>query len=107
MPRNCNDENGTTINLEITELGNPVMGNLTFALSGKDRNTGTFKGRLKDEKLIGEYTFQSEGVESSREVAFKVDGDRLIEGYGELTDFRKGLAKFLEIASIESQKTRD
>lgn len=80
------DENGTTITFEVTEIANSVEGNLTYALSGKDKNTGTFKGRLKDDKLIGEYTFQSEGVESSREVAFMVKGDQLIEGYGELTD---------------------
>lgn len=80
------DENGTTIDLEITENGDSVTGNLAYALSGKDKNTGTFKGRLKDDKLIGEYTFRSEGVESSREVAFMVKGGRLIEGYGEMTD---------------------
>lgn len=80
------DANGNSINLEITENGNPVVGKLTYALSGKDKNTGTFKGRLEDDKLTGQYTFQSEGTESSREVAFMVKGEKLVEGYGELTD---------------------
>jgi len=80
------DEKETTIIFEVTEIGKSVEGNLTYALSGKDKNTGMFKGLLKDDKLIGVYTFESEGAESSREVAFMVKDGRLIEGNGELTD---------------------
>lgn len=79
------DANGNSINLEITEIGTPVEGNLTYSLSGKDKNTGTFRGRLEDDTLIGQYTFQSEGSESSREVAFMFKGEKLVEGYGEMT----------------------
>ncbi|WP_373516495.1 hypothetical protein [Pricia sp.] len=80
------DGNGSAVLLEITRTGNPIVGNLTYAFSGKDRNTGEFKGALKDDKLIGTYTFASEGKEGTREVAFQVKGDQLVEGYGELTD---------------------
>jgi hypothetical protein len=76
--------NNSSIEFEITETGETVAGNLMYALAEKDKNTGTFKGQLKDDKLLGVYTFQSEGSESEREVAFLVKGNQLIEGYGEV-----------------------
>src|SRR5690606_25093234 len=78
------DSNGSTISFEITDIGDSILGNLEYSFSGKDRNFGTFKGNLKGDKLFGTYTFMSEGMESSREVAFLVKGNQLIEGYGEL-----------------------
>lgn len=80
------DTDGSMVNFEIIEIGDSVIGNLSYAFSGKDTNTGTFKGHLKNDKLIGDYTFQSEGSESVRQVAFQVKGDQLIEGYGELNE---------------------
>lgn len=76
--------NGNNIRFEITETGDSILGNLDYSLSGKDRNSGTFKGNLKGDKLFGTYTFMSEGMESNREVAFLIKGNQLIEGYGEL-----------------------
>ena len=78
------NSNGNNIGFEITETGNSILGNLDYHLSGKDSNTGKFKGNLNGDKLFGTYTFTSEGNESTREVAFLVKGDQLIEGYGEL-----------------------
>src|SRR5690606_41367916 len=74
------------INMEITGIQNRVTGNLTYSLDGKDRNSGVFTGDLNGDKLIAEYTFMSEGIESKREVAFLVKVDQLIEGYGELNE---------------------
>jgi len=74
------------INFEITQTGNHIKGNLNYELYEKDANTGVFKGRLTNDTLLGIYTFNSEGVESSREVAFKVQNKALIEGYGELNE---------------------
>ena len=34
--------------------------------------------------LLADYTFQSEGKESVRQVAFKIQDGKLLEGYGEL-----------------------
>lgn len=74
------------IHFEITSLEPSVSGTLTYALDGKDSNSGTFDGSLMDDKLFGTYSFTSEGVESTREVAFLVKDNQLIEGYGELTE---------------------
>lgn len=74
------------VTFEITENGSEIKGNLTYELAEKDKNSGKFSGKFEDGILIGKYTFKSEGKESTREVAFKVDGDKLIEGYGELNE---------------------
>ena len=74
------------ISLEITENGSDIKGNLNYSLSEKDKNNGNFIGKLNEGILIGKYTFQSEGKESTREVAFKLDGDKLIEGYGDINE---------------------
>ena len=55
-------------------------------MSEKDKNSGNFTGELQEGILIANYTFKSEGKESIRQVAFKVNGDKLIEGYGELNN---------------------
>lgn len=78
-----NDDNNH-ISLEFNEIGPTCKGNLTYAFAEKDKNTGTFVGQLKDGILLADYTFQSEGMESVRQVAFKVSKDTLIEGYGDM-----------------------
>lgn len=76
------NNNGNIIKMELTEVNEHVTGTLIMAYAEKDANQGNFAGKLQGDKLIGTYTFQSEGIESSREVAFLVQGDQLIEGYG-------------------------
>lgn len=80
-----NDEKNN-VTFEITENGTEIKGILNYAFAEKDKNSGNFLGKLNDGILLGKYTFQSEGKESVREVAFKVDGDELIEGYGDLNE---------------------
>ncbi|MBU2903614.1 hypothetical protein KO529_02350 [Arenibacter algicola] len=79
-------ENGSMVNLEITNSENPVEANLTYAYAEKDKNTGTFQGEFNDGKLVGSYTFQSEGIESTRQVAFMLEDNQFVEGYGELNE---------------------
>lgn len=80
------DDGKNNVSFEITENGSEIKGNLIYAYAEKDKNSGSFFGKLNEGILIGKYTFQSEGKESVREVAFKVDGDKLIEGYGDLNE---------------------
>lgn len=80
------NKNDDFINLKITNTEHPVTGNLTYAYSQKDKNTGTFTGELNNGKLIGTYTFQSEGRDSKRQVAFLLHNHQLTEGYGELSE---------------------
>jgi len=96
-----NDEKNN-ISLEITENGSEIKGILNYSLSEKDKNSGNFTGKLNDGILIGKYTFQSEGTESKREVAFKVEGKNLIEGYGDLNEDG---TKFKDISNLNFSST--
>jgi hypothetical protein len=80
------NENGNIISMEIIKIENEITGNLIYNLRGKDINEGTFVGSVSDDKLIGQYTFSSEGNKSTREVAFLIKGNQLIEGFGELNE---------------------
>jgi len=78
------DDGKNHISMEFTEIGAICKGNLTYAFAEKDKNIGTFIGKLEGDILLADYTFQSEGMESVRQVAFKVSKDTLIEGYGDM-----------------------
>ena len=78
--------NGNHIKMKITEINAKVTGDLDIAYAEKDSNQGQFVGHLNGNKLIGMYTFNAEGTVSSREMAFLVKGNQIIEGYGALND---------------------
>ncbi|MBF03053.1 MAG: hypothetical protein CMP76_07120 [Flavobacterium sp.] len=80
------NQNGNAIEMKITTIGDSVKGNLKIALAEKDGNEGTFAGTLQEDKLIGSYTFSSEGAVSKRDMAFLVKDNQLIEGYGEMIE---------------------
>ena len=96
--------NNSMITLEITETGESISGSLIYALAEKDKNIGIFKGQLKEDILIGDYTFQSEGMESVREVAFKFDGEQFFEGYGEMV-IEGSKASFKDTSKINYMST--
>lgn len=61
-----------------------VNGKLSYNIVGKDKNEGTLIGNMKGDTLIADYTFNSEGVSSVREVAFLQRENTFIEGYGDI-----------------------
>ncbi|MGC4039904.1 MAG: hypothetical protein QM710_03675 [Flavobacterium sp.] len=79
------EKNGDTISLQIETTGKEVIGAMVYSLKEKDRNAGLLKGKLENNILIADYTFHSEGTESTRQVAFKLENGQFIEGYGEVT----------------------
>ena len=78
--------NGDTVQLNIYEMGDSVKSSLLIALAEKDVNDGNYVASWKDGKLFGTFTFQSEGVVSSRQLAFQWKDQQLIEGYGEMDE---------------------
>jgi hypothetical protein len=65
-------------------MGETVSGTLEYSLDGKDRNRGTIQGVIRDELLVADYTFFSEGIRSVRQVAFLKKDSFYVEGYGEI-----------------------
>lgn len=93
-------QNGDTITLQLTVDGNKANGNLLYALSEKDRNSGSFAGEIKDGILLANYTFSSEGILSERQIAFKLTNSSAIEVYGEVEEIN-GKMVFKNPANLE------
>ena len=93
-------QNGDTITLQLTVDGNKANGNLLYALSEKDRNSGSFAGEIKDGILLANYTFSSEGILSERQIAFKLTNSSAIEGYGEVEEINEKMV-FKNPANLE------
>ncbi|MEP6682543.1 MAG: hypothetical protein ABJA35_04750 [Parafilimonas sp.] len=79
-------KNNDTISLITKDSAGMITGTLLYALSEKDKNTGTIQGNIKDNLLVANYTFMSEGTISVRQVAFKKTANGFIEGYGNVED---------------------
>lgn len=80
------EQNGNSISLQLEITGDKASGAMAYSIAEKDKNTGILEGTIKDSILIADYTFQSEGTQSKRQVAFQFKDDKLIEGYGEMND---------------------
>lgn len=74
---------GDTATLQLSIAENRVTGNLIYDWSEKGRNSGSLQGVLQDSLIVANYTYQSEGRTSVREVVFKIKADSLIEGFGD------------------------
>ncbi|TAH00804.1 MAG: hypothetical protein EAZ15_08355 [Sphingobacteriales bacterium] len=74
------------VSLKITVIENKVKGDLTYNYFQKDKNTGTIEGEMRGDTLFADYKFESEGLNSVREVAFLKMGNKLFEGYGEVLE---------------------
>lgn len=72
-----------TILLNLIQVGNSITGTLVYSFKEKDRNKGTIKGNMMGNILLADYLFMSEGIQSTRQVAFKKDGNSFAEGYGD------------------------
>lgn len=96
------DQDGNDISMQIETTGKDVIGAMTYSLSEKDKNAGILKGQWKNDILLLDYTFLSEGTESTRQVAFQLKDGQLIEGYGEMTEDG---TKFKEVSQLKFTST--
>jgi hypothetical protein len=72
-----------TVTLQLVKTGKSVTGTLVYDFNEKDKNTGNIKGSIKNDLLVADYMFISEGMLSTRQIAFKLEGNSLVEGYGD------------------------
>jgi hypothetical protein len=91
--------NRDTVDLKIDVAGNSVTGNLVYKIFEKDQNAGSIKGHFRGDTLFADYTFQSEGIQSVRELAFLRRGNDLVEGYGEVEETNSGM-RFKNLQSL-------
>jgi hypothetical protein len=91
-----------TLSLHIQDT--TISGDLNYRWAEKDHNKGTIRGYVRDSLLIADYTFESEGLTSVREVVFKLKGDTLLQGVGELTE-QNGKIIFKQKDQLQYDKT--
>ena len=96
--------NRDSATLTINANENVVTGDLNYNRYEKDDNTGSFEGVLRGQLMILNYNFQSEGQNSVRQVVFKIEGDTLIEGFGDV--YVKGdTSLFKNITELQFDKS--
>lgn len=70
-----------TISLEFrATTGDSVSGRLAYRFYEKDKSSGTIRGTLRNNIVDAQYQFMSEGMESIRQVVFRMEGEKLYEG---------------------------
>lgn len=69
-----------------SQTGKSFTGNLSFKNFEKDSSSGTFVGEYKEGFLLGDYSFQSEGMFSVMQVIFKRVGNDFVRGFGDVDD---------------------
>lgn len=75
-----------TIRLTLQTMQPIVTGQLVYRYFEKDRNQGTIRGVMHGDTLLADYTFQSEGTTSVRQVAFLRRDIGFIEGFGPVAE---------------------
>jgi len=68
-----------------TQNNEDITGSLQYKNFQKDSSSGPLIGTYKDNILLGNYSFASEGLNSEREVIFKKVGNTFVQGFGPVT----------------------
>lgn len=90
-----------TARLKVENNEGNVIGELSYQRFEKDDNKGNIQGKIKDSLLIAYYTFKSEGTTSVRQVVFKIENNKLTEGFGPILVTKSGdTAKFDNLSHI-------
>lgn len=97
-------KNKDTATLKLVTTNNTVSGDLTYKLYEKDKNNGTITGIVKGDTIIANYTFQSEGMASIRQVVWLKKDGKLIEGFGE-SEGVNGKMKFKNIGQLKFENS--
>ena len=71
-----------SIFLKTEIFSNVVTGNLVYRFYEKDSNEGEINGTIKNDTLLADYNFMSEGKLSVRQVTFIITDSTASEGYG-------------------------
>lgn len=75
---------GDTATLQLDVQDSVVTGRLAYRWNQKDHNTGTIRGVLRDSLILADYTFESEGLTSVRELILKIEDTVLVQAFGDL-----------------------
>ena len=83
----------------VQQLGNKVSGQISIRNANKDASYGDFSGTFDGTTLTGMYTFNSEGLQSKRELFFRATESGFLAGFGPVEEVGD-TAKFVRPLSI-------
>ena len=93
-------KNRDTASLTLISTGLIVTGELRYQLFEKDSNTGVLQGEMRGDTLVADYTFNSEGMKSVRQVAFLKKEGKLLEGFGDVIE-KDGKMVFKTLSTLK------
>lgn len=88
-----------SLNIE-SQTGDKVSGTLSYNNFEKDSSMGTINGVYTNDILLANYTFNSEGMHSVRQVIFKKVGASLVQGFGDV-EYKDGVEYFKDTSKVE------
>ncbi len=94
-----------SIYLQLSDLYGTTTGLLLFKYYQKDEILGSLKGKMNGDLLIADYSFRSNDRMESRQVAFKKQGNDIIEGYGDEAEVN-GVTVFKDVKMLKFDDTR-
>lgn len=97
-------KNRDTVKLKLNTENEELTGDLSYSLFEKDSNKGTIAGEIKGDTILAEYTFDSEGMRSTREVVFLKRDGKLYEGFGDVEE-KSGKTVFKNRAQLKFGNT--
>ncbi|WP_316796730.1 hypothetical protein [Pedobacter agri] len=97
-------KNRDTATVSLNIENEKVTGSLSYNLFEKDKNNGVVAGIVKGDTIIADYTFQSEGSTSIRQVAWLKQNNQLIEGFGDVEEV-DGKTKFKDLGKLNFDKS--
>jgi hypothetical protein len=86
--------------LHLNKKGEHVTGTLNVSLYEKDKNSGVVAGLVKGDTLVLYYTFQSEGMQSVRQIAYLQKDGKLIEGFADVQE-QNGRTSFKSLEDLK------
>ena len=89
-----------SVYLSYKQNGKNISGKLIYKLSEKDKNNGDISGTIDNDIIIADYIFNSEGIQSIRQVTFKIIDNVATEGYGKMEMLNDTL-KFVSINDLD------
>lgn len=92
-----------TMVLHLEQNGKNVSGKMSFDNYEKDGSTGEVKGVIEKDIVKIWYNFQSEGMNSVRQLHFKINDSSLVLGVGPMTD-RADSSFFTDDSTIDFSK---
>lgn len=99
------NQDTTRITLSIL-MDNKVAGAMNWMPNEKDGAYGVIEGEKNGDIITGIYKYTIEGSEQSEEVAFKLEGDQLLQKQGELVEKTPGQADLIFKDAASAQFTK-